>query len=442
MQKETTKSLILIAVCLLLLFLVAAKPGFLFKMQNVLEKAEFKTSSEIIKREPLYAGVVSQNTSFFDLLREFGFDPPSINIIEKAARNVYDFRRIYPGQPYEVYTDENGNIESMRFGDRSNEAYIDIRFENGIVSAEKKEYEFDIRLRAAGGTITTNLFSSLDSEGLPTELGNKIADIFAWDIDFHNDMRRGDYFKIIFEEKTRKDGFKKMGNIVAAEFFCQGKSHYAFLFRNGEEPPDYYDENGKSLRKQLLRAPLSYTRISSNFSSRRFHPVLHHYAPHYGVDYAAPVGTPVMATGTGTVIAAQYAHGNGNYVKIKHASGYITYYLHLSRFGKGIHPGARVEQGQVIGYVGATGYATGPHLDYRVMKGNRFVNPRTISLPPAAPVSRAAIASFLDTRDRHMARLLSIDANEEALTESKEPDSLPSRNASSGRGKAALGASR
>jgi murein DD-endopeptidase MepM/ murein hydrolase activator NlpD len=358
---------------------------------------------------PAHAGVVAANMSFYDLMIEFGFDAPSIQLIEKAVRNVYDFRKIYPGQRYEVFAAEDGSVESMRFSERGDEAYIDINLRDGAVSAEKKEYEYDLRLCPAGGTISTSLFAALDAGGIPPELGHKLADLFAWDIDFHNDMRRGDYFRMIYEEKTRRaDGMRKLGRIVAAEFYARGKSHCAFMFDNGAGGYDYFDENGKALRKQLLRAPLSYTRISSNFSHRRFHPVLHHYAPHYGIDYAAPTGTPVMATGNGTVIAAERKGGNGNYVKVKHPNGYVTYYLHLSRFGKGIRAGAHVNQGQVIGYVGSTGYATGPHLDYRVQKNGKFVNPRTISLPPADPVSRAKMASFIDMRDRHLSRLSNI----------------------------------
>ncbi len=410
MQNDKLKSIVLLAGSIILLFLVAAKPDFLRLAYPAAQDAPGE-GTPAAQGGPLPAreGVVTANMSFYDLMIEFGFDAPSIKLIEKAVRNVYDFRRIYPGQRYEVFAAKDGSVESMRFSERGDEAYIDISFRDGAISAEKKEYEYDVRLRAAGGTITTSLFGCLDSRGISPELGHKLVDLFAWDIDFHNDMRRGDYFRMIYEEKTRRDGLKKLGRIVGAEFYARGKSHYAFMFDNDGQGADYFDENGKSLRKQLLRAPLSYTRISSSFSRRRFHPVLHHYAPHYGIDYAAPAGTPVMATGNGTVIAAERKGGNGNYVKIKHPNGYITYYLHLSRFGKGIHAGVHVNQGQIIGHVGSTGYATGPHLDYRVMKGVRFVNPRTISLPPAAPVSVERMASFIDLRDRNLSRLSSIE---------------------------------
>jgi murein DD-endopeptidase MepM/ murein hydrolase activator NlpD len=204
---------------------------------------------------------------------------------------------------------------------------------------------------------------------------------------------------VIYEEKRPLDGpdrkeRTRIGKIISAEFNTEGTSHYAFLFNNGGDFADYFDEEGKSLRKELLRAPLSYTRISSSFSRRRFHPILHRYAPHMGIDYAAPEGTPVMSTGDGVVLAAARKKANGNYIKIKHKNNYISYYLHLSRFANGIKQGAKVAQGQVIGYVGATGYATGPHLDYRIKKDGRFVNPRSLELPPAKPVSPEMMAAF------------------------------------------------
>jgi murein DD-endopeptidase MepM/ murein hydrolase activator NlpD len=293
-------------------------------------------------------------------------------------------------------------------------SYIDINMKDGDISAEKKDYEFSTRLKTASGTITNSLYVACKEQGIPAEVGDQLANIFAWDIDFHRELQRGDFFRIIYEERTRFDGMKKIGRIVAAEFANQGKSHYAFMFKNEDGKQDYYDENGKSLRKQLLKTPLTYSRISSNFSTRRLHPVLLRYAPHLGVDYAAPVGTPVQATGDGAVIETGRNSANGKYVKLRHSNGYTTYYLHLSRVAKGAHPGAHVRQGEVIGYVGMTGYATGPHLDYRVKKGNTFVNPRKISLPPAKPVTSANMASFIDLRDRHLARLSSVRAVDSA----------------------------
>jgi murein DD-endopeptidase MepM/ murein hydrolase activator NlpD len=415
MENDKLKSIVLVAGSIILLFLVATNPGL---QRDAIWRASPPASDTVSaapdSKPPAYAGIVSRNMSFFDLMVKCGLDAPSIKLIEKAVRNVYDFRRIYPGQHYEVYAADDGSIESMQFsvGDTS---YIDINLKDGDISAEKKAYEFSTVLRTASATITNSLYVACKEQGIPLEIGDQLANgIFAWDIDFHHEIQRGDFFRVIYEERTRFDGMKKIGRIVAAELFSQGRSHYAFMFRNEDGRPDYYDENGKSLRKQLLRAPLPISRITSKFSRSRFHPVLHHYAPHLGVDFAAPVGTPVMATGDGSVIENGRNGANGKYIKLRHANTYITYYLHLSRFAKGISPGAHVRQGEVIGYVGSTGYSTGPHLDYRVMKGNAFINPLKISLPPARPVTSANMASFIDLRDRHLARLASVRVGEEA----------------------------
>lgn len=357
--------------------------------------------------EPSHAGVVSKNTSFFDLMLDCNVLPEEIKEVERASLSVYNFRRIYPGQRYELYADSSGHIDKLTFG-VDEENFIEVSRGNGSLTAERKTYPFEVEIKTASGIITQSLFVSLLNQGLPAELGLKITDIFAWDIDFFTDVHKNDYFRVIYEEKTRYDGLKRVGNIIAAEFNTRGTNHYAILFENEENFPDYFDDTGKSLRKQLLKAPLSYTRISSSYSRRRFHPILHHWAPHLGIDYSAPAGTPVMSTGNGTVITASRTRANGKYVKIRHTHNYITYYLHLSRYAKGIRAGAKVTQGQVIGYVGSTGYATGPHLDYRVKKNGRFVNPRTLKLPPAKPVSEANMAAFAKLTDMRLEHLAAI----------------------------------
>jgi murein DD-endopeptidase MepM/ murein hydrolase activator NlpD len=360
-----------------------------------------------IPPEPNYAGTVVKNTSFFDLMLRCSISPQEIKEIERTSKSVYDFRRIYPGQEYELYTDHAGDLEKLNFA-ISDESYIEVKKREGKIVAERKEYPFEVERMIASGIITHSLFVSLQEQGIPLEIGAKLTDIFAWDIDFFSDVHKNDYFRIIYEEKTRYDGLTKIGSIIAAEFNTRGESHYAFLFENEEGLPDYFDAEGKSLRKQLLKAPLSYTRISSSFSRRRYHPVLKHYSPHLGIDYVAPTGTPVMATGDGTVITATRNRANGRYVKIRHNNNYISYYLHLSRFGKGIKSGAKVKQGQIIGYVGSSGYATGPHLDYRIKKNGRFVNPRLLKLPPAKPVTPENMAAFALLRDKSIVALGSI----------------------------------
>ena len=218
-------------------------------------------------------------------------------------------------------------------------------------------------------------------------LAAKMNDVLGWDLDFSRDPRRGDVFRIVYEEVYKEGEFVRTGPILACSYEGAGRdlSAYRYTLRGGKT--GYYDREASNLQRHLMRAPLNYSRISSGFSYNRMHPVLGRNMPHLGIDYAAPVGTPVWAAGDGTVIDMGRKKGNGRYVRIRHTNRqYETYYLHFSRFAKGLHEGSKVRQGDVVGYVGATGYATGPHLDFRVKKSGSFVNPRTLKLPPAEPV--------------------------------------------------------
>jgi murein DD-endopeptidase MepM/ murein hydrolase activator NlpD len=412
MRADQFRSLLLIAGTLAVLVVLLLGPqGERTEGEHITVLSPDSVFEIPVSPEPTYAGTVSKNTSFFDLMLACELSPQEIKDIERRAKEVYDFRRIYPGQEYELYQGADGDLERLTFV-ISDEHFIEVTKNGGEIAAERKEYPFQIVQRTASGIITHSLFVSLQEQNLPLELGAKLTDIFAWDIDFFTDVHKNDYFRLIYEEKTRHDGLTKIGNIIAAEFNTKGESHYAFLFENEAGFSDYFDARGKSLRKQLLKAPLSYSRISSNFSTKRYHPVLHHYSPHLGIDYAAPAGTPVMATGDGTVITATRNKANGNYVKIRHNNNYISYYMHLSRFGKGVKSGAKVKQGQIIGYVGSTGYATGPHLDYRVKKNGRFVNPRSLKLPPAKPVTDENLVAFSELRERFILALGGIPIND------------------------------
>ncbi|MCK4549496.1 MAG: peptidoglycan DD-metalloendopeptidase family protein [Candidatus Krumholzibacteria bacterium] len=354
--------------------------------------------------EPDYSGKIKKNSSFSDVMTACGATHQQVYDIVREAKNVYNLSNIRPGQKYEIFTGDGGGIEKIRLSTSDETAFVEIICTPGGIEVERIEYPYEITVREVSGIITQSLFASIIEQDLPQELGANLVNIYAWDIDFFTEIRKNDFFRVIYEERRMLDGPDHeektgIGRILAAEFNTSGESRYCFLFQNEEEFPDYFDYNGKSLRKQLLKAPLNYTRISSGYSKRRFHPVLHTYAPHLGIDYAAPTGTPVQSTGDGTVMTASRTRANGNYVKIRHHNSYISYYLHLSKFGRGIKSGVKVKQGQTIGYVGATGYATGPHLDYRVKKNGRFVNPRRLKLPPAKPVSSEKMAAFTAKRD-------------------------------------------
>jgi len=250
------------------------------------------------------------------------------------------------------------------------------------------------QLTVVQGTIRSSLFEAVDAAGESDDLALALADLFGWDIDFHREVQPGDTFSVLCE-RVRADGkIVAYGPIVAATYVNQGRAYTAFRFATVGAAPGYYDAQGRAVRKLFLRAPLKLTRVTSRFSASRLHPVLGKRLPHWGVDYGAPVGTPVSVTADGTVGFVGYSGGRGNTVEVRHTGGYSTAYLHLSRFASGMRPGARVEQGQVIGFVGSTGLSTGPHLDYRVTRQGRPLNPLAIGKDPAPPLPEVELKRF------------------------------------------------
>jgi len=262
------------------------------------------------------------------------------------------------------------------------------------MTAVVDEFAYRYRQRLIGGEITSSLYETIQDMQEDTEIAFLLSDIFAWQVDFSTDIRAGDHFKAVVEEYWGRDGIPKLNLILAAELANDGKFFQAFRYRDPGGKVDYYDGAGASVRRKFLRSPLNYTRISSRFSHRRLHPILRVYRPHLGVDYAAPSGTPVVTVGDGEVICAGRDRGLGNVVRVRHNGIYQTSYGHLSRFGKGVRKGARVEQGQIIGYVGSTGLSTGPHLDYRLFKNGKPVNPLAVDLPSADPVEGPYLDEF------------------------------------------------
>jgi len=231
------------------------------------------------------------------------------------------------------------------------------------------------------GTIKGSLFETINNVGESDELAIKFADIYQWEVDFFKEVHPGDSFSIVVEKIFAKGIFIGYGKILAADFYNRGRVIRAIYYDNGKLT-GYFTPDGKHLKKGFLRAPLKFGRVSSKFTSSRLHPVLGRYLPHFGVDYAAPTGTPIYATGSGVVMQKGFQGGAGNFVKIKHPNNIITTYMHMSKFKPGLKVGSRVSQGEVIGYVGATGYATGPHVDYRIQIGPKYVNPLSFVAPP------------------------------------------------------------
>ena len=310
-----------------------------------------------------------------------------------AARGLYDLSRLRPGQRLRLATAAGGGLAALWCDTGPRERLVLERGRNGV-AARREEIPCSVHVRRVAGVVRDSLFQAVEDAGEGPELAVALAEIFAWDIDFHRDVRPGDRFALLVEEEWRDGAFAGYGRILAASFVNRGRTYRAVYFRGERTPAGYYTPEGRSLRKQFLRSPLKFSRISSGFTRRRFHPILKRVRPHLGIDYAAPAGTPVRAAADGRVIFAGRKGGNGNFVKIRHNRTYMTGYLHLRGFARGIRAGVRVRQGQVIGYVGQTGLATGPHLCYRFYKNGRFVNPLTMRFPPAVPVARTDRAAL------------------------------------------------
>lgn len=315
--------------------------------------------------------------------------------MRQASASVHPLKDISAGRPYTITLDPDNNVLSLAYHINDDEILRIVRSEPGY-RADKVPIEYEVRIGTLGGVVRSNIVSALPAGGPSALLAIELSDIFSWDVDFNTDFRKGDTFRILVEERWLDGAFRKYGDILAAELDVDGRLFRAYRFDTGDmgDRSDYFDDEGKSLRKAFLKAPLSYRRISSGFTKRRMHPILKIARPHLGVDYAAPAGTPVSTVGDGTVSFAGRKGPNGNLVIVRHPNGYATSYGHLARIMKGIRRGAEVRQGDLIGAVGATGLATGPHLDFRIRRNGTFLNPLTVDLPRGGAVPPGRIAEF------------------------------------------------
>jgi murein DD-endopeptidase MepM/ murein hydrolase activator NlpD len=307
-----------------------------------------------------------------------------------SARPLYQLR---PGKSLRLETDDDGRVVALRFLLPSGEQLAIDRLGEDFL-ARTIASKNDVRLTLRSSEINSSLFAAADAVSLPDAITMQLADVFSGDIDFHHDLRRGDRFAVVYETRYVDGEPVSTGRIVAAEFVNKGVTRRAFLWRGADGSDGYYTEDGKSLKKAFLRSPVAFTRITSGFSLARFHPFLQTWRAHKGVDFAAPTGTPVRAAGDGKITVKARQTGYGNVVMIQHGGAFSTVYAHLSRFAAGLKPGATVHQGEVIGYVGQTGWATGPHLHYEFRVDNVQRNPLTIALPNAQPIVPSDLAVF------------------------------------------------
>lgn len=340
---------------------------------------------EILDIEAIYSGMIKKNSSLYAELLNLEIAHPLVAEITSRFSRMFDLTRSQPGDRFKLFMGPDDGIVALEYTtddwkryrlDHDGNRYIETIYEVGL----------DRTVKTVEGRIESTLWDALMPQLPDMEIFFSMADIFGWEIDFLTEPRIGDSFKIAFEVYGKDGAFVKTGNILGAEYVLEGEVHRAFLYTDPEGWRDYYDENGYSLRKTLLKSPLNYRRISSKFSYRRLHPIRKINRPHLGVDYAAAVGTPVVAAGEGYVVFKGKKRGFGNYLEVKHSHGFVTCYGHLHKFGKGVAKGRHVVQGQVIGYVGNTGESSGPHLDYRVRKNGKYINPLKMTIPAAMPV--------------------------------------------------------
>ncbi len=385
-------------------------------------------------------GVVGKNEFLSTLLQKYQVDLSTVSILAENAKSVFDVRRISAGNPYTIFLNKEGVAEYMVYQPNKID-YITFNLKDDIgANLQKKEVITEVK--TVTGVINSSLYQALDAQEVNPDMATKLAEIYGWAVNFYS-IQKGDWFKIMYENQVVDGETVGSGKILSAVFSHHGKAYEAYYFQTEEDPKgSYYDENGNSLRRAFLKAPIKYSRISSRFSPRRLHPVQKVWKAHLGTDFAAPHGTPIVATADGIVTASAFAGGNGNYVKIQHDNVYATQYLHMSK--RAVKRGDRVTQGQVIGYVGSTGLATGPHVCYRFWKNGVQVDALKQDFPPAEPIAdkykmaynqqivsqRNVLGKFNPTKPKQLNqladrrvldlnKLLAFDAEEEAANDQK-----------------------
>ncbi|SEF52405.1 peptidoglycan DD-metalloendopeptidase family protein [Algoriphagus boritolerans] len=363
-------------------------------------------------------GTVSKNQTLGSILTPFNVPYQIIDEIAKKSKEVFDVRWISANKKFTILQSADSPQAQFFIYEPNPAEYVVFNLDSmEIYKAEKPAI---VRKREIGGVIETSLYVDMVKQGISPEIIDQFADLYGWSVDFQR-LQKGDLFKVVFEEKIIDDQVVSVSEVQLAYFEHMGQPFHAIPFeQNGQV--SFFDQHGNSFKKAFLRDPLKYTRISSKYNLKRFHPVQKRYKPHLGTDYAAKTGTEIRTVGDGTVVEARYSAANGNYVKIKHNGTYTTQYLHMSKIGKGIKAGTRVSQGQVIGYVGSTGLATGPHLCFRFWKNGKQEDWLKEKIPPSEPVLEANISSFNAKRDESLRLLAEISTTGEKKLVAEMPN--------------------
>lgn len=351
-------------------------------------------------------GVVKQGQTLGEILYANHIDHPQIAEIVNKSKGIFDVRRVNAGKEFTIICVDDSTKKACYFiyqEDPTNYVVMDLTNEIDVYRGKK---EVTTKVNVAYGEINSSLWITIQEQNLSPKIAAELSTIYAWTIDFFK-IQKGDAFKVYYENKYIDDEYIGIGRILASEFSHKGQNFYSFYYRENENFGDYFDEKGRTLRKAFLKAPVDYKRISSRYSKRRKHPVTGRWKGHFGTDYAADRGTPIVTTANGTIMSASYTKNNGNFVKVRHNGTYTTQYLHMSKIKPGIRKGVYVKQGETIGYVGSTGLATGPHVCYRFWVNGKQVDPYKQDLPPGDPIKEENREVYMIAKDSLMQILLS-----------------------------------
>lgn len=387
----------------------SSPPSISQKQENKAKKPQKKRSAPSLSAEAAtipptttISGTIEPGETATQLLSEY-FNGSSIHALNRQCEDIYPLTRLKAGQPYTIST-RNDEFVQLSY-EINKESKLLIRKQDDGFHVSKKPIAYDTETTLVSGEIDSSLYTAVSQAGEQPEFALLLAQIFAWDVDFVRDLRQGDRFIALVEKRFRQDKPSGYGKILAARFTNKNQTFKAFWYKDSNGESSYFDAQGQSVRKAFLKAPLSFTRISSGYSNSRMHPILKKRRPHHGIDYAAPSGTPIKTVGDGVIMTRAYDKGAGRYVKVRHPNGYVTVYNHMSRFADKLRSGQKVKQGHVIGYVGSTGLSTGPHLDFRMKKNGKYINPLKVESPPCKPVPENERDRFKSHIQPLMARL-------------------------------------
>ncbi len=354
----------------------------------------------------VHEGIIQPNEFLGALLQNQGLSPEEIGQVVENAKGIFDIKLLRAGKPYTILA--KAGKEKPDYFIYEPSVYVYYVFDLKTQSVRRVDRPIQKELKTAQGTIESSLWNAMTGQGLDYALAAKMEDALQWSVDFHH-LQKGDRFELLYEQEYIDGKPVGIGRLHLARYQTADNDFYAIWYDKNEKLQGYYDLEGRPMNKGFLKAPVKFSRISSRFNPSRLHPILKRRRPHLGTDYAAPYGTPIYAVGNGVVIEARYSKGGGNMVKIKHDKHYTTRYLHMQRFAQGIHSGVAVKQGQLIGYVGSTGLATGPHVHFEFLKDGKAVDHTKLQFPPPDPLPEEELPEFFKLRDKYLEALHALD---------------------------------